>query len=131
MPVAAIVRTRMRLAKLAVHESHTDREDRYIFCVLNLLHNLVQSEFAESVDPGRNQNDVFLSLDAIKPVQRVVERIEQVRFRETGNPYLIQSPKHGLLVLREVHYDMGLHVVVLHCDPVILLQRVGESIRRP
>src|SRR5271165_4329766 len=44
----------MRFTILAHDESDADGEDSYIFCVFDLLHDLVERQLAESVHPGRH-----------------------------------------------------------------------------
>ena len=74
-----------RFKALAQKESHADREYRHVLRVLDLLHDLVEREFAERVDSRRYQDDVLLAFHAVKPIQCVVEGIEQISLRKSRN----------------------------------------------
>src|SRR5579872_211766 len=110
--------------------SHADREDGYILRRLDLLRDLVEIEFAESIDPGGNQNDVLVALNAVYPIQRIVKRVEQIGFRKTRYPQLVQRAISFLFVLRKVGQNVIPHVVRDDRQPIIFFQRAYERIRR-
>ena len=95
---------------------------------LYFLSDLIQVQLAEGIDPSADQDNVFVPFDSIHPVKRVIQRIEQVGFREAGHPQTIQSSHDRIFVLREIHQDLWLHVVINGCNPVIFLQRAGKDI---
>ena len=67
--------------------------------------------------------------DSIVAIERVVESVEQIGLGEARNSQFVQGSDHGLLILREVGEDVGLHVVGDDRDPVILFERFGETVR--
>ena len=90
---------------------------------------LSQRKLAEGVDAGRYQDDVLLAFHAVQAIERVVESVEDIGLGESRNAQLVQRAVDRLLVLREVHQNVRLHVVIRHRDPVVLLQRVRERVR--
>ena len=58
--------------------------------VLIFLMNLIQGQLAEAVETGGDQDDVFVSLDLVHPVERVVQGVKQIRFGEARDAQLIQ-----------------------------------------
>ena len=118
----------MGFAVLADDEADADWEYCHILGIADLLHDLVEGQLAERVNSRRDEDDVFLSLHPIQAVKGVIKRVKQVGFRESWDPQLVQGTVNRVLVLREVHQDVRLHVVVRHRNPVVLLQAVGESV---
>ena len=82
----------MHFAIFANRKAHAYGIDGDIFRGLNFLEDLVQRELAERVETGGHQNDIFPAFDAIEPIERIEERVEHVRFRETRHAQLVQAP---------------------------------------
>ena len=59
--------------------------------VLTFLVIWSRCELAEGVNPSADQNDVFVSLDLIHPVEGVIERVKQIGLGKTRDAQLIQT----------------------------------------
>src|ERR1700688_5313815 len=63
---------------LSWREANADGINGYVFCGLHLLKNLIEMKLAESVHPGRYQNDVLLAFNTVDSIQRVEQGVEQI-----------------------------------------------------
>jgi hypothetical protein len=61
-----------------------DGEDGDVLRGFDLLQNLVQGELGEGIAPGSDENDVLAALDAVEPVDPLIERVEDVGLAEAG-----------------------------------------------
>src|SRR5579863_9648135 len=69
--------------------TYTDRKDRYVFSILDLLQTLIKIEFAETVKSSADEDDVFVAFNSVQPVKRVIESVEHVGLGEPGNAQLV------------------------------------------
>src|SRR5437879_11576103 len=86
----------MAVKVLDVIVGHTDAIDGHVG-LTNLLNGLVQRVFAEGIQAGGKQQEGFLSLDALQPVQRVQQRVKNVRLtkpRSEEHTSELQSPMY-------------------------------------
>src|SRR5580704_6990639 len=99
----ALMLIRPHFAGLSQHPADADWEDGYILRALDLLEALIKVELAETVESSADQNDVFVSLNSVQAVERVIESVEHVGFGEPGDTQHIQRAHDGGLVLCKVH----------------------------
>ena len=97
---------------------------KMVTSLVDLIFFVIQ--LAESIDPGCNQNNVLVPLNAVYAIQRVIERVEQIGFRKPRNAQLVQRTVRLLLVLGEVGQNVILHVIRDHRQPIVFFQRAYE-----
>src|SRR5436190_12396967 len=96
---------------------------------LDFLLYLVERELAEGIKTGTDKNNVLVAFDAFKPVDGVVQRVEEVGLRKTGNAQLVEPCHQRILILGEVNQNVRMHVVGDGRNPVILLEGAGKNVR--
>src|SRR2546426_176282 len=119
----------MAVKVLDVIVGHADAIDGYVG-LTNLLNGLVQRVFAEGIQAGGKQQDGFLSLDALQPVQRVQQSVKNVRLTKPGKVQVRDCVFDFFLVLGEIHFDAGLEIERHQRNPVFLVQVVDKIVRR-
>ena len=112
----------------APEEAGADGVDGHVGRGFNLLQDFVVGDSAEGVDTAADQDDFLTAVDAVQPVEGIVEGVVQVRFAETGHAQVIQGVVDGILIRGEVNHDAWPQVVADHGDKVVLLHLVGEGI---
>jgi hypothetical protein len=94
----------------------------------DLLQDLVQVDFAEGVAAAGDHHQFLVSGHAIQAVERVIHRVEDVGLGPSRDTQQVQRAEDGLLVLGEVHQNVGLHVELDHGYPILRLQGGSEDI---
>src|SRR5260370_25787848 len=94
--------------------------------LVELLHGLIERVFGEGVAAGGQHDDGLFALYIFQAIHGFEERVEEVRFAESREIEMIEPLHDFVFVLREVHFDAGLHVERLQRDPVFRLQ-TGEK----
>ena len=114
---------------LAQKPANADGKDSYVTRVLDLLRDLIEVQLAESINPSADQNDIFVPFHAVHPVERVIQRVKDVRLGEARHAQGIDRAQHRIFVLRKVDQDLGLHIIGDHGYPIVFFERAGKGIR--
>src|SRR6185312_12077893 len=94
--------------------------------ILQFAARLIESNFAEGIDAGRQNQNGFAAFDFRHAVGGIGQRVKEIGFGKIGKAERAQALVEHLLVIGEIGNDSGAEIVADEGDVIIRLHRVDE-----